>query len=766
MHTTPTLMTAVAAMTLPSAAGAVPGSAYEAELAARRAAYVAWIADTFGALEPSMHAKDGRRWGLNHARLLLNRELDEANRYFASFVLTRDSDICFIRALRTLLDFRDSSRLEDGARDHLIKLLTSWPVNALSTVACWPPNHTENHDLMHLTIGMFAEQTRGRDVSAHVREIGKSLAWRLERGWVEWNSPCYQFHYSNPLIVLADHAPSERLRGGATDVLNLMLAERIVLGVRGYLGGPAFRCRTADANHSPTARKVAYLEDNRYDGFTPTVWLALGLGEPRFDFANARVEGLEPATVEYASANEPRLKQDEGMFFACSSVRPHPVIVALAEESATWEPIVYSGRRYIGWPPESLWATQRWMPGAVTYYNTPHVSMGSLHSSGYCCQSRYSNVMFAADPSQNLRVEVVLPGVSPHKRRHEARGRLVQHGNWLLGQGTLFEDGGVTARPVGSWNVYRVGRGLCAHVELPESYHVLQVSDLDIYPGEAAFVEALPMPKMEGDIVSALTTDGDRIEVDVSDMSIVVNGTPRPHPPSMLHDCRVMRSEHGSGRITITAEAGSLTLDRRTFYDGPTELVSPSWQRQAAVITVQAETPAGTLWGNVSTKGSVTTANHVRALGGRLPGGADVRVRAVSVLLPKEAVHGVRMAVYAGGALAVGPHAGGGARLVHDFGATPPTSCGWITLKAAGDASVLPAGSVVWIAWKGKGGSVPLLYQETSGQKGDFQPGRGRFESKAIDLGEAVPWPERWPADPQGTFEPYWFSFCLTYEAE
>ena len=766
MHTAPTVVTAMAAMALPSAVAAAPDTDYAAGLAERRAGYVAWIAETFGALEASMHPKDGRRWALNHARLLLNRDLDEANRYFAGFVLTRDSDICFIRALKTLLDFRDSSRLGAVARDHLTKLLTAWPVNDLSTVARWPPNHTENHDLMHMTIGMFAEQARGRDMSAHVREISKSLAWRLERGWVEWNSPCYQFHYSNPLMVLADHAPSEKLRAGARDVLNLMLAERIVLGVNGYLGGPAFRCRTADANHSPTARKVAYLEDNRYDGFTPTVWLALGLGEPRFDFANARVPGLVPATVEYASANEPRLKQDEGMFFACSSVRPHPVIVALAEEAATWTPVVYSGRRYIGWPPESLWATQRWMPGAVYYYNTPHISMGSLHSSGYCCQSRYSNVMFAAAPSQNLRVEVILPGVSPHKRRHEARGRLVQHKNWLLGQGTLFEDGGVTARPVGGWDVYRVGKGLCAHVALPDSYHVLQVSDLDAYASEKAFVEVLSLPRMENGTVLASTMDGDRVEVDVTDMSIVVNGTRRPHPPAMLHDCAVMRSEHGSGRVTITAKAGILTLDRRTFYDGSTELVSPSRGGAPPVITVEAETPGGSLWGNASAKGSLTTANHVRALGGRLPEGRDIRLRSVSVLLPSQAANGIRMAVYTGGDLAAGPHAFGGARLVHDFGETPPGSDGWTTLRAAGELPVLPGGGTVWIAWKGKGGSVPLLFHGASGEKGDFQAERGRFESKAIDLREAVPWPERWPSDPEGTFEPYWYSFCLGYEEQ
>ena len=73
--------------------------------------------------------------------------------------------------------------------------------NDLSSVARWPAIHPENHDLMHLTLGMFARQYRGEDLSRHTYEIGQSLTWRFQRGWVEWNSPCYQFHFSNPLIV-------------------------------------------------------------------------------------------------------------------------------------------------------------------------------------------------------------------------------------------------------------------------------------------------------------------------------------------------------------------------------------------------------------------------------------------------------------------------------------------------------------------------------------------------------------------------------------
>jgi hypothetical protein len=535
-----------------------------AELAARRAAYLQWIYDHFGALEPEMAAGDGRRWALNHARLALNRDLAPANRYFEACAPTRDSDIYFIRFLKTFLDFRDAPRLGLAAKDRLGAILKEWPRNDLTSVARWPAIHTENHDLMQLTIGLFSRQYRGEDLAEQTRELSQSLAWRFQRGWIEWNSACYQFHYSNPLILLADYAPDAALRRRARDLLNVLLAERALLSVNGFLGGPSFRCRTADAQDSPANRKVAYLEDARYDAFLPTVWLAFGLGEPRFDFNKASVPGLQPATTEYASGNEPRLKQDEGLFFAGSAFQPHPVVSALAVEAATRPVLVYSGQRYLGWPGaalgEKLWATQRWLPGAIYYYNTPHVSMGSVHSSGWICQSRYDKVIFAADPSRGLRVEMILPGVAPHHRRYEARGRVVQHQNWLLGQGTLFEDGGLQARRAGPWNLYRVGKGLCAHCALPEAYHVLQVSDLDQYPDEEAFLRALAVPKLEGQRIEAASSGGDRIAVDLADMRLAVNGAPRPHPPAWLHACEWMRSEYGSGKIEIHTRQGSVVF--------------------------------------------------------------------------------------------------------------------------------------------------------------------------------------------------------------
>ena len=546
---------------------------WDQEISTRRTEYLNWIVEHFGNLEPTMDPRDGRRWAFNHARLVLNRDVAKANGYFESFTPPpRDNDIYLIRFLRTLLDFRDSPRLSDEAEARIVGYIENWPRNARSTRAHWPPTFTENHDLMYLTIGLFAEEYRDGDVDGQIREIKNFIAHRMERGFVEWNSKCYQYHFSNPLIILVDHAPDETLRAAAQDLLNIMLAERALLSVNGYLGGPSLRCRTADINHSLTARKVAYLTDTRYDGFLPTVWLALGMGEPRYDFKNARVPGLEPAGIHIASGNEPRLKQDEGMFFACSRFVPNPVVQSLADEARTRKVLVYQGRRFIGWPGDELWKTQKWMPAALYYYNTPHVSMGSVHSDGWIHQCRYNSVIFGADPSQALRVETILPGVPPHKRRREARGRVVQHENWLLGQGTLFEDGGAKAKRVGKWHVYQVGKGLCAHIALGDDYHILQVSDLDTFTSREEFVAALTIPERSGEKLNAVTMSGDRVSVDLTNMSIAINGKPRAHPPKMLHDSGPMKSVYGSGKITITTQSGSVTFDSTLFRPEPVDL--------------------------------------------------------------------------------------------------------------------------------------------------------------------------------------------------
>ena len=389
------------------------------------------------------------------------------------------------------------------------------------------------------------------------------------------------------------------------------------------------------------------------------------------------------------------------------------------------------------------------MPAGIYYYNTPHVSMGSVHSDGGILQSRYNSTIFGADPSMGLRVEITLPNVPSHKRRYEARGRVVQHKNWLVGQGTLYEDGGIQANKVGPWNVYRVSKGLCAHMELPDSYHVLQVSDLDTFTDERSFVATLSVPRREGDQVEATTMDGDRLVVDLTDMSISINGAPRPHPPKMLHDCQWMQSEYGSGRIAIHTKAGSVTFDS-------TDICPPLYP-----LPQLAE--GEFRWGNPISDGSTTKVNHTRALGGVSPDG-DTVLKSISILLPATTDAQIRLAVYAGGSLEDGPHVGTQAQLLYDFGLTPKGQDGWITLEHPEGGIPVPPNTPLWLAWKGMGDKVYLKYQELPPTPTDLQTAHGRWESKAIESDENKPWPETWPASDSGKFEPFWYSVYVTLQ--
>ena len=140
-------------------------------------------------------------------------------------------------------------------------------------------------------------------------------------------------------------------------------------------------------------------------------------------------------------------------------------------------------------------------------------------------------------------------------------------------------------------------------MELPDSYHLLQISDLDTHTNEQAFIAALSVPKKEDNRVEATTIDGDRVAVDLTDMSISVNGTLRPHPPKMLHDCQWMQSEYGSGRITIQTKSGSVTFDSA-------EICPPPYPMPPL-------TNGAFRWGNPTSEGSTTKVNHTRALAAR-----------------------------------------------------------------------------------------------------------------------------------------------------
>ncbi|GAG38534.1 unnamed protein product, partial [marine sediment metagenome] len=56
------------------AALAAESSDSEKPIETRRAEYLKWIVEHFGRLEPLMDQSDGRRWALNHGRLVLNHD--------------------------------------------------------------------------------------------------------------------------------------------------------------------------------------------------------------------------------------------------------------------------------------------------------------------------------------------------------------------------------------------------------------------------------------------------------------------------------------------------------------------------------------------------------------------------------------------------------------------------------------------------------------------------------------------------------------------
>lgn len=724
---------------------------WKREISARRGKYLTWIIDAFGKLEPQMTPLDGRAWSLNQARLFLNRDTDKASRYFETVKLTFDADFMGIRLLKTWLDFRETDRLSQQAQEHLRAIIRDWPMDrkgGISHTARWPPGFTENHDLMHLTIGLFSEQLRGQPMEPQLNQLKKFLSWRFERGFYEWGSHRYQLHYSNPLIVLAIHAPVPDIRRAAADQLSLVLAERALMSVGGYLGGPGMR--SYDRN-----RGCDYLDNNRYDSFLPTVWLALGVGEPRFDFRQSG--GLEPAGDGYGNGRDPRLNQDEGMFLATTRLTPHPIVHALLDDVAARPELVYTGRRAsAGHPFQNAHPRNPRSHQAVVYYNTPHVSLGSLQylpeagkmSVSYNSRPRFFSVMFAEKPEQVLRTRLSDADLQAGARSYDyTADRVVQHRDWLIAAGELSASHGLTSRRQGQWDLYRVGRGLCAHRELPGGWHVFQVSDLDRFRDEQAFVSALREPEIRDGHALGASLHGDRIRVNLQTMAIQINGVERPPLTRMLHDSPFMSSEFGSGRITIRTRQGQVTFDNSALKYESAPLPE--------LVTGHAR------WGNSRSDGETTTLTHVRAMGGLSPRDRDCLLKSVSILIPQNRDASARVAVYAGGSLEKGPHADSPARLLFDFGLTPKGKTGWLTLTHPTGVSI-PAGTPVWIAWKGSSDGASVMYFENEPVRDQFQPDRGRWDSQAISHRPDAPWPPTWPARDTGGFDTARYSCFLT----
>ncbi|MGB0155557.1 MAG: hypothetical protein ACPGFB_16155 [Verrucomicrobiales bacterium] len=141
----------------------------------------------------------------------------------------------------------------------------------------------------------------------------------------------------------------------------------------------------------------------------------------------------------------------------------------------------------------------------------------------------------------------------------------------------------------------------------------------------------------------------------------------------------------------------------------------------------------------------------------------DTLLKSVSILLPVNEDPSVRLAVYAGGQLEAGPQAGSPAKLLFDFGETLPSQSGWNTLEHPTGIRI-PANTPIWLAWKSSGGKAEVAFFEDRSGPSNFQPHRGRWESKAIKQDPAEPWPRIWPAKDGGEFDSFEYSCFLTLE--
>lgn len=76
----------------------------------------------------------------------------------------------------------------------------------------------------------------------------------------------------------------------------------------------------------------------------------------------------------------------------------------------------------------------------------------------------------------------------------------------------------------------------------------------------------------------------------------------------------------------------------------------------------------------------------------------------------------------------------------------------------------VPANTPIWLVWKGSAGDASVMYLEEPTGRDDFQPNRGRWDSKAISMKSDEPWPHVWPKNDGGNFDAARYCCFLTLE--
>ncbi|MEM8494270.1 MAG: hypothetical protein AAF663_02640 [Planctomycetota bacterium] len=472
---------------------------------------------------------------LAYLRLHKQIDLDEANQFLASFTLddqprewahgeidTADWNFSGIKLLRILKDFEDDPALRPPARGRLVEILRDFPQPRVrhnrdnDRRAVWPGIHTENHDLILLTLGYFRAQLRGEDLSAHEQHLARSLSWRMRMGWLEANSPVYQTRYVEPLAVLIDHAPNPAIRAGAENVLNHLLAERAMFSVQGYLAGPQARTRTGP--EEPSRDRMLPLLHVWMDALLPADQSV----EPYYDAYWLARSGFTPASVIQALRRE----------------RTAPLA----------EPRFYRGMR-----------TRR--GGEHTefrYFLSPHLAIGSMDWRGSTRRHRYHNLLLAHPRGEP---EAVWFFHAPEDTPSDPRfgfNESVQWGDALVARGEPGFTDGIEEADLLGWRVIHTPWAAVAIAELPDGWKLAVGLDLKREGLELADAVAelnLPKASAKGDI---LWTDrsGIPIRFDLRPSGVAHDVYIHKHKQlridGMLHNVPELNSWYGTGIVDVS----------------------------------------------------------------------------------------------------------------------------------------------------------------------------------------------------------------------
>lgn len=471
-----------------------------------------------------LHAGNDVAWA---NRLLAGFELDPEPRDWGDGELdTADWNFTGIKLLRLYLDFKDDDVLQPEAHDRLLSLLRTFPQPRVrhnrdnDRRAVWPGIHTENHDLILLTIGYFRAQLRGDDPADHEQHLARSLSWRMRFGWIEANSPTYQTRYVEPLGILIDHAPNPAIREGAEALLNHLIAERAIFSVQGYLAGPQARSRSGPGRPSR-------------DSLLPLLHIWMDAPLP-----------ADHVTNPYR----------EAYWLARSSFTPAPAVRALRQARAdpAAEPRRYRGMR-----------SRR--GGELTefrYFLSPHVAVGSMDWLGHTSKHRYHNMTLAHPRGEPVALWFYHAAVKGPSDPRFGVNDSVQWGEALLARGDVrFTDGADESR-VSGWWVLHTPWAAVAITELPDDRKFAVALDLrreDIALAEAVASLAVPRLTADGD-VTWTDRNGRSIRFDLGRGRVAhqvwVDEQHEVRLGGMLHDAPELSSWYGTGIIDVTPPDG------------------------------------------------------------------------------------------------------------------------------------------------------------------------------------------------------------------